>query len=518
MKLSKHEEDGLYLSGTAVFALILLFSVPEGLPQTGVFSFLICLWAAWLSGSRRICRLFFTGLALCIHIFLLYGIVCEQSAGDFFLAVLTVNAGLVYAPLLPSPWEVLPLSLFISTVFWRQHGWTWAPDEFWKTLSVVSSAAVFAFLVSRQRQVRRARDEYHRHSLTDALTGLYTFEEALEQGQQWISEGRHVMILFLDFDNFKSINDHFGHFTGNQVLIHFAEALRTYVPTGSVTARLGGDEFLILLDGDRTDRKKVRSLMGVMRKELNQRSGERFHICFSYGIVDRKHHPEMDIRALINHADSKMYYYKTMQDEFVFLYDRKASVPEEFQELLQALKEKDIHTYVHSEAVAQYGAFLALQAGLGKEGAASLYEAGWLHDVGKLLLPNDILTHPGELNRREKAMAQAHISYGLNILQSYPLPRQVFRALTSYHERFDGTGYPRGRAGSDIPLEGRILAVANLYAKMTIRRIDRERLSRKAACEWLQKESGLMTDPELTALFIRALDEADCLTERGEEP
>ena len=509
MKLSMHEGDGLYLSGTAAFALILLFSVSAGLPRAGAFSFLVCIWTAWLSGSRTGVRLFFSGAALCIHMILLYGIVCEQSAGDFALAVLTVNAGLVYAPLLPSPWQVLPVSLLVSTVFWRQHGWLWHTDELWQTMAVMISAAVFAFLVTRQREVCRARDQYHQHSRTDALTGLYTFEEALEQGQRRINEGRHVMILFLDFDNFKSINDHLGHFAGNQVLIHFAEVLRKYLPAGSVTARLGGDEFLILLAGDRTDRNRVGTLMGVMRRELNERAGGFFHIHFSYGIVDRKHHPGMDIRQMIDHADEKMYYYKSLRDEFVFVYDRRASLPGAFRELLQALKEKDIHTYVHSEAVAQYSAFLAREAGLGKETADCLYTAGWLHDIGKLLLPNEILIHPGELDKKEKKMAESHISYGMNILQAFPLKEQVLTALKTFHERFDGTGYPRGLSGKNIPEEGRIMAVANLYAKLTIRRIDREKMSREGACEWLQKESGHMLDPEMTGLFIRALEEKE---------
>lgn len=509
MNISMHEGDGLYLSGTAAFALILLFSVPPGLSRGGAFSFLICLWAAWLSGKRRKVRLFFGSAALFIHLFLLYGIVCEHSAGDFALAVLTVNAGLVYAPLLPSPWQVMPVSLLIGTVFWRQHGWLWHPDELWQTMAVLISAAVFAFLVTRQREVRRDRDRYHQNSRTDALTGLYTFEEVLEQGQRWIDRGRHVMILFLDFDNFKSINDHFGHFTGNQVLIHFAEVLRNYLPAESVTARLGGDEFLILLDGERMDRRGVDSLMGIMRKELNEKAGGSFYIHFSYGIVDRRHHPQMNIHQLIDHADEKMYYYKSMRDEFVLLYDRHASVPEPFQELLEVLKEKDIHTYVHSEAVAQYSAFLGRLAGLDRESQQNLYTAGWIHDVGKILVPDEILSNPGELDRREREMARIHISYGLNILQAFMLEKQVFRALKTCHERFDGRGYPMGLSGRNIPLEGRILAVANLYAKLTIRRIDREKMSREGACKWLQKESGYMLDPEMTGLFIRVLEKKE---------
>lgn len=174
--------------------------------------------------------------------------------------------------------------------------------------------------------------------------------------------------------------------------------------------------------------------------------------------------------------------------------------------LLRLLKRKDPTTYAHAKRVAQLTArFLArTHPHLTEEGRL----AGLLHDLGKLALPQRLLTKPTHLSPEERQVLEAHPRLGAYLLEGLNLSKTVLDGVLYHHEHWDGRGYPFGLSGEEIPLIGRILAITDAYEAMTSHRPYHKPLPHKEALEELRKGAGTQFDPELVELFLLA-EEAD---------
>lgn len=187
-----------------------------------------------------------------------------------------------------------------------------------------------------------------------------------------------------------------------------------------------------------------------------------------------------------------------------------------FQSLLglaNALEAKDVYTRGHSERVATLARRIALAAGVAPGAAATIAQAGLLHDLGKIGIPEAVLRKPGPLNAEEWAVMRRHPVVGAEIVA----PLEFFAAgaviVRHHHERHDGSGYPDGLPGALIPLGARIVAVADVYDALTSDRPYRARLSRAEAVWRLEMEAGRTLDAQLTALCVRLTD--DVASERA---
>jgi HD-GYP domain-containing protein (c-di-GMP phosphodiesterase class II) len=177
--------------------------------------------------------------------------------------------------------------------------------------------------------------------------------------------------------------------------------------------------------------------------------------------------------------------------------------------LLDAVGARDHYIRRHSEHVVRNALALGYALGLSKDSLQTLHAAAMLHDVGNLGVSQELLRRPGLLGPAEEEQVRGHVRLGAQLILDIPRLSEVAEAVSAHHERYDGTGYPAHTAGGEIPLLGRILAVADAYSAMTLDRPYRKSMSRAQAREELLRGSGSQLDPQLVQTFIHLLDARD---------
>ena len=361
-------------------------------------------------------------------------------------------------------------------------------------------------------------DELERQATTDSLTGLLNhryanlaLEEAVDQARA--RRGR-VSVLLGDIDGFKLFNDTYGHPLGDEVLRLVTGVLQEQSGDVGIPCRYGGDEFLIILPGaDKVaaDTLAQRLAAAVGELEFQTGDGSRLPIRLSFGVAS---FPE-DSRSkdyLLAQADGAMYEAKRLglpgrdaTGKIVQSGTRSHSAFAALDSLVQAIQYRDHYTKTHSDVVAEYAARLALQAGLSSEAGRALRIAGVLHDIGKLIVPDDILKKPGPLTPEEYEIMKRHPLVGEMLIQEAPFLEDVIQAVGCHHERFDGTGYPRSLRGEKIPVLGRVIAIADAYAAMCLDRPYRKALSLAEIVAELRGGAGTQFDPRLVEIFLDVL-------------
>jgi HD-GYP domain-containing protein (c-di-GMP phosphodiesterase class II) len=178
---------------------------------------------------------------------------------------------------------------------------------------------------------------------------------------------------------------------------------------------------------------------------------------------------------------------------------------------------KDQHTWLHSEEVAEVSVVLALALGLGRDEASLVHIAGHLHDIGKVGVPDAVLLKPGPLTAEEFQVIKAHPVIGATMIRPVRFLRDhgVVDMVLHHHERFDGTGYPRGLQGEEIFLEARILAVCDVYEALTSHRPYRPAWPRQEAVDWIASLAGTAFDPACVEAFLAVAAEGIPTVPRG---
>ncbi|MBR9936459.1 diguanylate cyclase [Oscillospiraceae bacterium Marseille-Q3528] len=175
--------------------------------------------------------------------------------------------------------------------------------------------------------------------------------------------------------------------------------------------------------------------------------------------------------------------------------------------LSTTIETKDEYTRGHSHRVGEYAALIARELGWSQEEIINLKNTADLHDIGKIGVPDTILNKPTKLTEDEYIIIKDHTVIGAEILKNITLIPHAAEVARSHHERYDGTGYPDGLKGEDIPLYARVIAVADSYDAMSSRRIYRSALSRQEICEEIRSNQGKQFDPVIAEMFLRLLTE-----------
>ncbi|MBI2914194.1 MAG: PAS domain S-box protein [Chloroflexi bacterium] len=385
----------------------------------------------------------------------------------------------------------------------------------------------------RTAELRRANQELRRrnHELvdaraqaaTDGLTGLANhraFQEKIrEEVGRAQADGASIGLIMLDIDGFKQFNDRQGHLAGDQTLRDLARTVSDLA--GQQQAyRYGGDEFAVLLPG--ADRRTTARAAERLRRAVERstdHSGRRLTV--SLGVASFPDTAE-SAEELMYGADAAMYWAKSAGKNRVghwsklvrqraqgtvpwYAADGAVKAPEVVTALIAALAAKDPATRAHTERCSWYSARLAEELGLDERETSIVRLSSLLHDVGKLAVPDEVLFKPGPLTEAEWGHMRQHPVTALNILGQVRSIADATPAILHHHEHFDGSGYPDGLAGDQIPVASRILLVTDAFDAMTTDRPYREALPIETAVEELKRNSGSQFDPVIVAAFLRVL-------------
>src|SRR6266853_1119762 len=394
-------------------------------------------------------------------------------------------------------------------------------------------------------------------SITDGLTGIKTrrfFWEALSsEWKRGSRSGRPFSVVLVDLDKFKEVNDTLGHLEGDLVLARVGRLLEQKCRQSNVVARYGGDEFIILMPETAVEQAQILAERLRLWLATDPMLSEH-HITGSFGVASFPVHG-FSAESIIRLADSGMYISKkaggdrvstseesahdeagAVQRQLVSGYiegflQRERTGPEHLEELVGTLRklsavteEKDapllkdsidalaraaesreLNASGHGEAVGQYCEMIGRALGLSSDEIRELGFTGRVHDVGKMFVPERVLNKQNSLTEEEFDLLKVHPRLGGEILNTIPDGERIRNAVESHHEYFDGSGYPSGLRGEEIPLWARIITVADAYVNFTSERsLARGKTSEQAISE-LEKSSGIKYDGMVVRILSREL-------------
>jgi diguanylate cyclase (GGDEF)-like protein len=396
----------------------------------------------------------------------------------------------------------------------------------WQRQPVLSIALVGPLLAIAlyQRSTFKAMQAM-RLALTDPLTGLGNHRSFHERLQRELvlaeHEGSSLALCLVDFDDLKSVNDHFGHPVGDLVLGQVASRLRQ----GGESFRLGGDEFAVLLP--RQDERQATAVARSIVERVAALDVEGVGpVTVSAGVATYPIHGS-GRDELIRLADSALYWAKKDGKNRVRAYaaesilranlEQIADTPDQAaqyraaESLAKAVDERDAYTGSHSQRVGEYSARIARRLGADEPAVELTRLAGNLHDLGKLAIPEEVLRKPDDLSEAERLILERHPQIGYRMLESLGV-QPVAEWVLHHHERWDGAGYPSRLAGDQIPLGARIIFVADAYDAMTSERAYSQAMSQREALAELERCAGTQFDPAvvkaLAAELLPTRDEA----------
>jgi diguanylate cyclase (GGDEF)-like protein/putative nucleotidyltransferase with HDIG domain len=384
--------------------------------------------------------------------------------------------------------------------------------------------------------VTRMLENTESQALNDDLTGLpnrrYFAALMTREMERSRRNLRPLSVVMVDLDHFKRVNDQHGHRAGDEVLRVFAAALLENVRATDVAARYGGEEFVILLPDTEKEGalllvEKLRQVVESLDIDLARISfagrGGPLKITLSAGVATLPADAE-DEEAVVRRADQALYLAKAMGRNQVIGFGSAlpladlAEDPEKVslligsanrstvEALAAAIDARDSATRGHSRRVAEYATLIGRELGLGPSELETLSLGALLHDLGKIGISDEVLNKGGTLTDDEFTRVSAHTTIGHRMVEGVPFLRQVAPIILHHHENVDGSGYPAGMAGGDIPLAARIVKVADSFDAMTTQRAYRGAAPVESALGELGRHAGKQFDDEVVAALVAALD------------
>ncbi|TFG92743.1 MAG: PAS domain S-box protein [Candidatus Atribacteria bacterium] len=358
-----------------------------------------------------------------------------------------------------------------------------------KLLEFVSSQIATAI------ERKRTEEKIKHLSFHDVLTGLYNrayFEEELERYNS--SRYYPLSMVMLDVNGLKVINDTFGHQEGDRLLQHLSEFLTSVSRQGDIMARIGGDEFAILLPS--TTSEQAHEFCERVKKVCQQDKIEPIYLRLIISLGHTTQEGEYkDIHSFLKTADLNMYHDK--------LFNGKSREKHFLEAFRIVLKERDPHTSDHAERLQELALSLGERIGLSEYQLGNLKLLSLLHDIGKIGIPDSILFKTYILTPSEFKKMKEHSDIGYRMAKNIPDFASIAQDILHHHERWDGTGYPNGLKGENIPLLSRIISIVDAYDVMQSCRPYKGLISTAEALKEIKRCAGTQFDPQLVEIFLK---------------
>ena len=371
---------------------------------------------------------------------------------------------------------------------------TWEEDTF-TLLKIVGEIFVNAL------ERKKTEQKLHYISLHDPLTGLHNrvyFERKMANGACPVN----TAMVVCDLDGLKLVNDTMGHDVGDKLLVSAANLLNEFFGEEDFLARIGGDEFAVILNN--ASAATVQEALHGVREAIDKYNEENLRLPLSISIgYARNNQGTETMLDLYKEADNNMYREK--------LHRSRSTRSTVVLTLMKLLEERDYITEGHGDRLQDFIVAVAERIGVAEYYLADLRLFAKFHDIGKVGISDRILFKAAPLETREYEQMKRHCEIGQRIALSSPDLAVISDWILKHHEWWNGSGYPLGLKGEDIPLSCRILAVVDAYDAMTNDRPYRKALSCEKAVNELRSCAGTQFDPNVTETFLSVLSEAEII-------
>lgn len=383
-------------------------------------------------------------------------------------------------------------------IFWKEDGSSINVEYYsypqLKDGNVIGT--VVTFMNNTERKTAEERIKYLGEH--DSLTGLFNrvyFDNALKEIDT--KENLPISIIFSDVNGLKLTNDIFSHAAGDALIVKCAEIMKEACRDSDIVARVGGDEFIILLPN--TPATIAEKIIERVNNELAKVKIEAIHCSMSMG-YETKAEIGQDIEKIIAGAENKMYSEKRLKQKHIN--------SDLINSIITTLHERSPHEKNHSHSVSELCLRLGKVMNLSETELKRLKDAGFYHDIGKIVFDDHLLNYEKPFSEEEIREIQDHTVIGYRILNLFEDTLNLAEDVYSHHEKWDGSGYPKGLKGKEIPLLARIISLVERYD--TLVNSNPENLDCKnKALQLIKEMSGTKFDPMITDIFIKMMSESE---------
>ena len=381
--------------------------------------------------------------------------------------------------------------IIFETIHYLKDG-TSIPVEVSSQGTFLGDKRILLSIVRNISERKKAEKEIIYLSYHDQLTGLYNrrfYEEEIIR----LNTERSIPIALIigDVNGLKLTNDSFGHKAGDMILQKISNILKQECGINGTVSRIGGDEFVVLLP--KTNENEAIKIIRRINLAIENEKTDNVILSISIG-VDVKQNTFEDIDEIFKKAEADMYRNKLTES----LIMRRKTI----ELIMKSLYEKSNVELIHAKKVSEICEYIATEMDLENEDVNAIAAAGLMHDIGKICINENILNKEENLNSDEWGEIKRHPEVGYQILRSVNEFSNIANYVLEHHERWDGSGYPKGLKSEEISVEARIIAVAEAYESMTSDRIYNKALNEEDTINELKKYSGIQFDPQVAQVFI----------------